>query len=135
MRNAGVEIQYRVEVPAIAFLGDTTIGTVFDQPDVQNAQILITETTFWDAGHRTKAKAGRHMHLEHLIEVLPKLKNEHIVIGHVSRRTGIRRARHLLRKRLSETDMKRIHFLMDFDESKAAGEVEDLAPPPPETAE
>lgn len=135
MRNAGKQIQYRVEVPMIAYLGDTTIGSVFDEPDVQNAQILITETTFWDNGHRAKAKAGRHMHLEHLIEVLPKLKNEHIVIGHVSRRTGIRRAKHLLRKRLNEADMKRIHFLMDFDDAKPAGEVEDLAPPPPENAE
>src|SRR3954462_4169955 len=32
MRKQGVEIQYRVEVPLVAFLGDTTIGTVFDHP-------------------------------------------------------------------------------------------------------
>src|SRR3954468_6073708 len=73
MRKDGVEIQYRLEVPIVAFLGDTTIGNVFDQPDVQNAQILVTETTFFDADHRTKAKAGKHLHLEHLVEVLPKL--------------------------------------------------------------
>ena len=59
-------------------------------------------------------------------KVLPKLKNEHIVICHVSRRTGIRRARHLLRKRLSEIEMKRIHFLMDFEDAREGGEVEDL---------
>jgi ribonuclease Z len=135
MRKAGVEIQYRIEVPMVAFLGDTTIGNVFDQPDVQNAQVLITETTFFDADHRAKAKAGRHLHLEHLIEVLPKLKNEFIVLSHVSRRTGVRRARHLLRKRIGEEQMKRIHFLMDFDDSREAGEVEDLGPPPAENAE
>jgi len=135
MRNQGIEIQYRVEVPLVAYLGDTTLGNVFDQPDVQNAQILITETTFFDPGHKTKAKAGRHLHLDHLVEILPRLKNEYIVIGHVSRRTGIRRARHLLRKRIGEEQMKRILFLMDLDDSKPAGEVEDLAPPPPENAE
>jgi hypothetical protein len=53
----------------------------------------------------------------------------------VSRRTGIRRAKHLLRKRIGDEQMKRIHFLMDFDDSKDAGEVEDLAPPPPENSE
>ncbi len=132
MRNSGVEIQYKVEVPVVAFLGDTTMGNVFDQPDVQNAQVLITETTFFDPGHRTKAKAGRHLHMEHLAEVLPKLKNEHIVIGHVSRRTGIRRAKGLLRKRIGDEQMQRIHFLMDFEGAAEGGEVEDLGPPPPE---
>jgi ribonuclease Z len=135
MRQQGIEIQYRVEVPVVAFLGDTTLGNVFDQPDVQNAQVLITETTFFDPDHKTKAKAGRHLHLDHFVDLLPRLKNEHIVIAHVSRRTGIRRARHLLRKRIGDEQMKRIHFLMDFDDSKDAGEVEDLAPPPPENAE
>ncbi|CAN5597120.1 hypothetical protein BH09PLA1_BH09PLA1_28130 [soil metagenome] len=132
MKKNGTEIQYRIEVPLVAFLGDTTIGGVFDQPDVQNAQILITETTFFDTEHRAKAKAGKHMHLEHFAEVLPKLKNEQIVISHVSRRTGIRRARHLLRKRIGNEAMKRIHFLMDFEGARDAGEIEDTAPPPPE---
>lgn len=135
MKLAGVEIQYRLEVPLVAFLGDTTIGNVFDQPDVQNAQILITECTFFDTDHRAKAKAGKHMHLEHLAEVLPKLKNEHIIISHVSRRTGIRRAKHLLRKRVGEEQMQRIHFLMDFEGARDEGEVEDVGPPPADTAE
>lgn len=136
MRKAGVEIQYRLEVPMVAFLGDTTIGPVFDHPDVQNAEILITECTFWDADHKSKAKAGRHLHLDQLVEVLPKLKNKEIVITHVSRRTGIRRARNLLRKRVGDQRMKNIHFLMDFDGSRDEGDVEgagfanDAEPPP-----
>lgn len=135
LRKQGVEIQYRLEVPLVAFLGDTTVGSVFDQPDVQNAQVLVTEVTFFDPSHRAKAKAGKHLHLEHFAEVLPKLKNEFIVIGHVSRRTGIRRARNLLRRRIGEEAMKRIYFLMDFEGARDEGEVEDTAPPPPDTAE
>jgi ribonuclease Z len=135
LRKSGVEIQYRLEVPLVAFLGDTTAGPVFDQADVQNAQVLITEVTFFDPGHRSKAKAGKHLHLEQFVELLPKLKNEHILISHVSRRTGIRRARQLLRKRIGEEQMRRIHFLMDLEGAREAGEVEDLGPPPPENAE
>jgi ribonuclease Z len=135
MKRSGVEIQYRVEVPLVAYLGDTTIGPVFDQPDVQNAQILITEVTFFDPTHRTKAKAGKHMHIEHFVEVLPKLKNEHIVIGHVTRRSGIKRAQRMLAKRVGAEEMKRIHFLMDFENAKDAGEVEDAGPPPGDTKE
>src|SRR5690349_18079349 len=135
MRKDGVEIQYRLEVPLVAFLGDTTAGPVFDQPDVQNAQVLITECTFFDADHRAKAKAGRHLHLDQLVQVLPKLKNDQIVLMHVSRRTGIRRAQRLLRKKIGDEQMKNIYFLMDFEGAKEAGEVEDLAPPPPENSE
>jgi ribonuclease Z len=135
MRKDGVEIQYRIEVPMVTFLGDTALGNVFDQPDVQNAQVLITECTFFDADHRAKAKAGRHLHLDQFVQVLPKLKNENILLMHVSRRTGIRRAQRLLRKKIGDEQMKNIYFLMDFEGAKEAGEVEDLAPPPPENAE
>ena len=92
LKMQGVDIQYRLEVPLIAFLGDTTAGPVFDHPDVQNAETLITEVTFFDPDHRTKAKAGRHLHVDQFVEILPKLKNKKIIIGHLSRRTGIRRA-------------------------------------------
>ena len=64
MRKDGIEIQYRLEVPLVAFLGDTTAGPVFDQPDVQNAEILITECTFFDPDPQEKAKAGKHLHME-----------------------------------------------------------------------
>jgi ribonuclease Z len=135
MKKRGVEIQYRVEVPMVAFLGDTAPGMVFDHPDVQAAQVLVTEVTFFEPSHKLKAKAGKHLHLDHFVEVLPKLRNEHIVISHVSRRTGIRKARRLLSKRVGEEHMQRIHFLMDFEGAKDEGEMEALAPPPPDTAE
>ncbi len=135
MRKDGIEIQYRLEVPLITFLGDTAPGPVFDHPDVRNAEILITECTFFDLAHRAKAKLGRHTHVDHFAELLPRLNNQHIILTHVTRRTGIRRAKHLLRKRIGDERMKRIHFLMDFDEAVEAGDVEDQGPPPGETAE
>ena len=135
MRKSGVEIQYRVEVPLVTFLGDTASGPVFEQPDVVNAEVLITEVTFFEPDHKNKAKHGRHLHVDHFVDLIADLKNQHIVITHVSRRTGIRKARHLLRKRVGDERMKSIHFLMDFEGSRDAGEVEDLAPPPPENAE
>jgi ribonuclease Z len=135
MRKNGVEIQYRLEVPLVTYLGDTTIGPVFDHPDVQNAQVLLTELTFYDADHRQRAKVGRHLHLEHFLEILPKLKNQDIVIIHVSRRTGIGRAKYLLRKRIGDARMQNIHFLMDFENATDAGDVENDGPPLADSAE
>jgi ribonuclease Z len=135
LRKSGVEIQYRVEVPLVVFLGDTSVGPVFDQPDVQNAEVLLTELTFFDPEHRTKAKAGRHLHVEQFAEILPKLKNRFIVLGHVSRRTGIGRAKRLLRKQIGAEAMSRIHFLMDFEGSSDAGDVEQAGPNPADSPE
>lgn len=130
MRKSGVQIQYRLEVPLVVFLGDTSVGPVFDQPDVQNAEVLLTELTFFDPEHRAKAKAGRHLHVEQFAAILPKLKNKYIVLGHVSRRTGIGRAKRLLRKQIGAEAMARIHFLMDFEGSSDAGDVEQAGPNP-----
>jgi ribonuclease Z len=135
MRKRGIEIQYRVEVPLVVFLGDTAIGPVFGHPDVSNAGVLITEVTFFEASHRPKAKAGKHLHLDEFVRLLPELKNEHIVVMHVSRRTGVRKARRLLARKVGEDQMQRIHFLMDFEGAADEGEVEELAPPPVDTAE
>lgn len=129
MRKSGVEIQYRVEVPLVTFLGDTALGPVFEHPDVVNAEILITECTFIDRDHKAKAKAGRHLHVDDFARLLPTLKNKHIVVCHVTRRTGIRRAKRVLEKLVGVERMENVHFLMDFEDAKDAGEVEDQGPP------
>ncbi len=135
MKKEGVEIQYRLEVPLVAGLGDTSMGPVFDHPDVQNAQILLTECTFFDPAHKSRAKAGKHLHVDQLVQLLPKLNNEHVVVTHVSRRTGVGRAMRLLKRRVDAEQWKRIHFLMDLQDAVSAGEVEDAGPQPTEEPE
>lgn len=135
MRRKGIEIQYRLEVPLVTFLGDTTAGPVFDQPDVQDAQVLVTELTFFEPAHKERAKIGKHLHVDQFPAIFGKLKCPHIVLTHVTRRTSIRRAQHILRKKLGDEAMQRIHFLMDMKDATEAGEVEEQGPPPADTAE
>jgi ribonuclease Z len=135
MKKRGVEIQYRLEVPLVVYLGDTTMGEVFDHPDVQTAEVLITECTFYETDHKQKAKVGRHLHVDHFVEAIERLKNRDIVLIHVSRRTGVRRARGVLRRRLGDERMKNIHFLMDFEGSADGGDIDSILPPQAETAE
>ncbi|HYE20058.1 MAG TPA: MBL fold metallo-hydrolase [Tepidisphaeraceae bacterium] len=131
LRKAGTPIQYRTEVPLVTFLGDTSFGPVFDQPDVANAEILITECTFYEADHKARAKHGRHLHVDTFVEkVVPKLKNKYVVVSHVSRRTGVRRAKRTLSRRLGAEEMKRFLFLMDLENAADAGDMEDLGPKP-----
>jgi len=130
MRKRGVAIQYRTEVPLVTFLGDTTAGPVYEHPDVVNAEVLITECTFFDPTHKQRAKVGKHLHVEHLLQILPKLNNKHLILTHVSRRTSIRRAKRFLEKKLTDEQRERIIFLMDLADAKPAGEVEDIGPLP-----
>ena len=74
LRKQGVEIQYRNEIPLVTYLGDTAIGPVFDHPDVINAEILITELTFFEPDHRQRAKVGRHLHIEDFHHSRPEIK-------------------------------------------------------------
>ena len=140
LRDQGVSIQYRLEVPLVTYLGDTSlepgpletgVQPVFTHPDVINAQVLLTECTFFDAEHRAKAKHGKHLHAEQLASVLPNLKCRHLVLLHVSRRIGLRKARHTLRKLIGADAMQRVHFLMDFEGSRDEGDVENTAPGTP----
>ncbi|HEX8342473.1 MAG TPA: MBL fold metallo-hydrolase [Tepidisphaeraceae bacterium] len=124
MKREGVEIQYKLEVPLVAYLGDTSYGPVFDHPDVMRAQVLLCECTFFDHEHKTKAKAGKHLHVDDFVKVVDKSQNEHIIVLHVSRRTGIRRARGILKRLLTAEQAARVHFLMDFEESSEGGEIE-----------
>lgn len=130
LRKQGVQVQYRLEVPLVTFLGDTTAGPVFDHPDVRTAQVLITECTFYDAEHKSKAKAGRHMHVDQFAELVTKLQNQHIILTHVSRRTSVRKARAILRRKVGEERARNIHFLMDFEGAADAGDVESVGPNP-----
>ena len=133
LRREGVEIQYRVEIPLVTYLGDTSFGPVFEHPDVVNAETLITECTFYEPDHKSRAKAGKHLHVIDLARVLPRLNNKHVVLTHVSRRTGVRRAKQILRKSvLAEELLANVMFLMDFDNAQAGGEVDDHAPIRPE---
>ncbi|HEY0008850.1 MAG TPA: MBL fold metallo-hydrolase [Tepidisphaeraceae bacterium] len=127
LKRQGVDIQYKLEVPLVAYLGDTSLGDVFDNPMILDAQVMLCECTFFDPTHRTKAKAGKHLHVEDFVKVVQKSRNQHIIIQHVSRRTGIRRAKGILRRMVTPEQMAKIHFLMDFDDSRDAGDVDDTA--------
>lgn len=112
LKKKGIEITNRVEVPMVAFLGDTAKANYSDLPCVANATALLIECTFFDADHLSRARAGKHLHVSDLPEVLEAMNNERIILIHVSRRTSIAAARGILRKTLDKATLKRVSFLM-----------------------
>ncbi len=114
MKARGEKITYTLDVPLIAYTGDTSMGETLLQDGVRDARILITECTFFEHGHRKRAAVGQHMHVNEFVEVLPKLENELVLISHLSRRTYLRWAQKQLEKAMAGLTIKpKIEFFMD----------------------
>ena len=113
LKSKGVQIQYPLEVPLVAFCGDTAKGDFFDLPHVRNAKVLVLECTFFEPDHVRRARAGYHLHAADLPGILSRLDNKAILLAHLTRRTSLRHAKQLLGKILPDQTMGKIHFLMD----------------------
>ncbi len=121
LKAQGIEITRRVEFPLVAYCGDTAPGAFFELDFVRNARVLLLECTFIEPDHRDRAAAGAHMHVSDLQRVLPLLRNECILLTHLSRRTGLGDARAALREVLGELYTPRISFLMEHRRRRARG--------------
>ena len=113
LKKQGVEITRRVEIPLVAYCGDTAPGDFLELDFVRNCKVLLLECTFVEPDHRARAQAGFHMHVHYLRDIIPKLNNEKIVLTHLSRRTALSDAKKLLAEELGDVPMDRISFLME----------------------
>ncbi len=113
LKKQGISIQDSVEVPLVAYCGDSADGDFFDLDHVRNANLLIMECTFFDADHLVRAKAGRHLHVRELPDILKRINSPNILVTHVTRRTALGAAKRILQKTISESDFDRIALLMD----------------------
>ena len=116
MKDKGEKItSYTLDVPLVAYTGDTSMGETLMQPGVMDAKILLTECTFFEADHRKRASHGQHMHVRDFLEVLPQLKNELILLTHVSRRTHLKAAKRIFEAALAKIpNPPKVEFFMDF---------------------
>jgi ribonuclease Z len=117
LKKQGVEIERYEEVPLVTYCGDTAPGAFLERDHVRNSQVLILECTFIDAEHRSRARAGNHLHIDDLRTIAPRLNNERILLNHLTRRTALRDARRRLSKVLRDAglpdDDRRFSFLAE----------------------
>jgi ribonuclease Z len=113
LKKQGVAITRRVELPLVAYCGDTAAGDFLDLDFVRNSKVLLLECTFVEGDHRDRARAGNHLHVSDLPAILPRLNNERIVLIHLSRRTSLAAARATLRQELGSAWDERLSFFME----------------------
>lgn len=86
-RLAGEDVTHEVRVPLICYVGDSAPAGLDGYPPVYEAQILITEMTFYRPEHRKeKIHKFGHTHIDDLIERADRFKNELIILTHFSTR-------------------------------------------------
>ena len=112
LKKKGVEITNRLEVPLVAYLGDTGKANYSELPHVANAKVLLIECTFFDPDHLRRARVGKHVHVQDLPEMLEGMNNQHIILIHLTRRTNLSAAKAILRKSLRKDTLERVTFLM-----------------------
>jgi ribonuclease Z len=113
LKRKGTKIEDNTEVALLAYCADASLGDYLDLPYVSQARVVILECTFFDPDHVQRARAGRHMHAIDMPEAMSRLKTEHVLLSHISRRTSLGAARKVLKGLLKKNDMDRITFLMD----------------------
>ena len=121
LREAGTRVTATVEVPEVAFTGDTAAdwidraadGSDAVAADALRAKLLICECTFVDDRCTPEdARAYGHTHVDELVERATAFENESILLIHFSARykadeidaalaeKGLARARHALTRRV-----------------------------------
>jgi ribonuclease Z len=112
LKKQGIEIDYPLEFPIVTYLGDTQYVDFSQLDYIVQSKILIAECTFYEGEHTTRAKAGKHMHVDELATLLNNLNNEHIIITHTTQRTPMREIRKILKNALPKDRYDNITILM-----------------------
>lgn len=112
LKKQGIEIDYPLEFPIVTYLGDTQYVDFSQLDYIVQSKILIAECTFYEGEHTTRAKAGKHMHVDELATLLKNLNNEHIIITHTTQRTPMSEIRKILKKALPKEKYDKITILM-----------------------
>jgi ribonuclease Z len=110
-RLAGEEVTQETRVPLVCYVGDSAPDGLDGYPPVFQAQVLITELTFFRPEHRKeKIHKFGHTHLDDLIERADKFENELIILAHFSTRYHDQQVKSAVERRLPENLKKRVHL-------------------------
>ncbi|MEM8758289.1 MAG: MBL fold metallo-hydrolase [Planctomycetota bacterium] len=118
IKDRGEEITRIIEIPLVAFTGDTLPGPWLLRDDVRKAQVVIGECTFFEPEHKDRAKIGQHMHIDDIAEWLGVLESESIILTHISRRTHVTYVRKRLHELVPKEKLAHVLVLMDHKHNR-----------------
>lgn len=113
LRLSGTEVSHEVRTPLVCYVGDSAPAGLDAYPPLYEAQLLITEMTFFRPEHRReKIHKFGHTHLDDLIERADRFRNELIILTHFSTRYHDRQIRAAIDRRMPPALAARVHLWM-----------------------
>jgi ribonuclease Z len=113
IRLAGNEVAQEVRMPLVCYVGDSAPAGLDEYPPLYEAQILITEMTFFRPEHRKeKIHKFGHTHLDDIVERADRFHNELIILAHFSTRYHERQVRNAVERRFPPSLAERVHLWM-----------------------
>ncbi len=112
LKRSGVEITYEVQLPLVAYFGDTHGISIDSHPLLKQCKLLICECTFIAPEHLDRAKKTQHLHLDMLPGLFKHFESEHIILNHFSRRYTPEYIQHEVYKRLPKSEHSRVQLFL-----------------------
>lgn len=119
LKKSGTEITETLEIPLIAYTGDTQLTPTLYRDEFAKARVVISECTFFEPDHKSRASLGRHLHVDDIATLLEVWEAELVILVHISRRTNMGRVHQLLQSRIGAEQAGRVHLLMDHRANRA----------------
>lgn len=111
LKSKGIAIDEIHEFPLMSFSGDSKIEFLWEEPWICHSKYLFIETTYIDDRKTIEqARAWGHIHLDEVIEALPKIHSEKIILMHISSRYSDQEARAIIAKRIPKAYQDRVLF-------------------------
>jgi ribonuclease Z len=111
LREQGVEVTRREEIPLLAYPGDCGVEIFDAAPELFRAKVLLIECSFLLAADVDRAPRYQHLHLEDFLDRADLFENEAIVLTHFSQRYRCEEIRDALQRLPESLAAKTIPFL------------------------
>ncbi len=112
LRERGVETSEVIDDLWLTYCGDTGPAVFEWEPRLFDARVLMLECTFLGEDQRQHGMLFKHLHLEDIARRQGELRNEALVLHHLSRRYRVEDLRAEIERRLPEL-ASRVHILVE----------------------
>jgi ribonuclease Z len=112
LRQQGVDTAEVVEEDWLSYCGDTGPRLFDMEPRLFASRVLMLECTFLGEAQRDKGGRFKHLHLDDIAARAGELRNEALVLHHLSRRHTVAELRAEVERRLPEL-APRVHLLVE----------------------
>lgn len=111
LRLSGTEVTREIRMPRVAYLGDSSIEGLDENPDMYRAEVLILEMTFVAEDHsRDEIDKQGHIHLNDVVARRDKFENEMVIAAHFSTRYSGKQLHRLVEKALPDMLNRRLYL-------------------------